>query len=135
MTTTTFEQAVTLATVACCNCGVVFAMPADLRAKRVADKETFWCPNGHSQHFTGTSDADRAKKAERDLAQMRDVAESHRKMASHNAALALAAEDALKAEKAEAARLAKRAKAGVCPCCNRTFRQLALHMKKQHPEA
>ena len=26
-----------------------------------------------------------------------------------------------------------RTKAGICPCCNRTFKQLAAHMKSQHP--
>jgi 4-hydroxy-3-methylbut-2-en-1-yl diphosphate synthase IspG/GcpE len=30
--------------------------------------------------------------------------------------------------------LAKRAKAGVCPCCNRTFSNMAEHMKKQHAD-
>ena len=27
----------------------------------------------------------------------------------------------------------KRAAAGVCPCCNRTFKQLARHMERKHP--
>lgn len=30
-------------------------------------------------------------------------------------------------------RLRKRASAGVCPCCNRTFSQLARHMQTKHP--
>jgi hypothetical protein len=28
----------------------------------------------------------------------------------------------------------RKAKAGVCPCCNRTFKQLADHMKVKHPD-
>jgi hypothetical protein len=35
--------------------------------------------------------------------------------------------------KGHATRITKRAKAGVCPCCNRTFKQLAAHMASQHP--
>lgn len=30
--------------------------------------------------------------------------------------------------------LSDRAHAGVCPCCNRTFKQLAAHMKTKHPD-
>lgn len=36
--------------------------------------------------------------------------------------------------KGHATRITKRAKAGVCPCCNRTFKQLAAHMANKHPE-
>lgn len=42
-------------------------------------------------------------------------------------------ENRRRAEKAAKTRLKNRAKAGVCPCCNRTFKQLAAHMKTQHP--
>jgi hypothetical protein len=37
-------------------------------------------------------------------------------------------------ERDKLARLRKRAKHGVCPCCKRTFQQLARHMKQKHPE-
>jgi hypothetical protein len=42
----------------------------------------------------------------------------------------------VRAEKAEAAakRLKKRASAGTCPCCSRTFANMAEHMKQKHPE-
>ncbi len=41
-----------------------------------------------------------------------------------------------RAEKAEKAtkRLQKRTAAGTCPCCQRTFANMAEHMKHQHPE-
>lgn len=38
------------------------------------------------------------------------------------------------AYKGAATRLKNRAKAGVCPCCNRTFQNLARHMASQHPD-
>ena len=31
-------------------------------------------------------------------------------------------------------RLDKRLAAGVCPCCSRTFKQLAAHMTRKHPD-
>lgn len=45
-----------------------------------------------------------------------------------------AAERRASALKGVATRMRNRAAAGVCPCCNRTFSQLATHMKKQHPD-
>lgn len=40
----------------------------------------------------------------------------------------------LSAAKGQATKLRKRAANGVCPCCNRTFVQLARHMATQHPD-
>jgi hypothetical protein len=31
-------------------------------------------------------------------------------------------------------KLKKRTSAGTCPCCTRTFANMAEHMKKQHPD-
>lgn len=39
-----------------------------------------------------------------------------------------------RAEKGHRTRLQNRIKAGVCPCCKRSFANLAEHMQKQHPE-
>ena len=36
--------------------------------------------------------------------------------------------------KSQLTRERKRAAAGVCPCCNRSFVQLARHMKTKHPD-
>lgn len=36
--------------------------------------------------------------------------------------------------KGVATRLKNRAAHGVCPCCNRTFQQLARHMSAKHPD-
>ena len=41
-------------------------------------------------------------------------------------------ERAVRAEKSQA-RLMKRASSGVCPCCTRTFSNVARHMKSKHP--
>ena len=37
-------------------------------------------------------------------------------------------------EKAAKTRIKNRIAAGVCPCCNRTFQNLAKHMAGQHPD-
>jgi chemotaxis response regulator CheB len=38
------------------------------------------------------------------------------------------------ATRAQLTKTKKRVANGVCPCCNRTFKQLARHMKAKHPE-
>jgi phage/plasmid primase-like uncharacterized protein len=43
-------------------------------------------------------------------------------------------EEECQREKEKAARVKKRIAHGVCPCCHRTFRALARHMKTKHPE-
>ncbi|MFZ5674260.1 MAG: hypothetical protein ACOZAM_14965 [Pseudomonadota bacterium] len=38
----------------CCNCGMLFFMPAYYHEMRHRDGKSFWCPAGHEQHFTET---------------------------------------------------------------------------------
>lgn len=111
----------------CCQCGVQFGMPADHVRELRRSHAWFYCPNGHSQHYTAKSDSDLRKEAERKAASAIEDARIAR----------LDAETArmkLRKAEAEAKRIAKRTAAGVCPCCNRSFVQLARHMKVKHPE-
>lgn len=39
----------------CCNCHVQFCMTQEHRQNLVDSKETFCCPNGHEQSYTGKS--------------------------------------------------------------------------------
>ena len=117
-------------TITTCWCGIVHAVPQELedyqqRAHRNGEKEvTIYCPLGHAGIPSGKGEA----------ARLRDqLAEQERKTASarEDARIAQAQIVALEAE---ATRKAKRAAAGVCPCCNRSFVQLARHMKSKHPD-
>ena len=107
----------------CGECGIVFWVPEPWRAEKKSTGKGWSCPNGHSRVYRD-SDAVIAQKA---LA-----AEQER----HRATLARLNEAQTAARKTEAAtkRLKKRVADGVCPCCHRTFKQLAAHMKNKHPE-
>lgn len=128
----TFSQEMIVET--CCNCGIAFAMTADFRndrLKRKPNDKSFYCPRGHPQHFTGESEETKLRR-ERDRlkqeqAYLEDRARQAREEAEHERRRA-------NGYKGHAARITKRAKAGVCPCCNRTFVQLARHMATQHPQ-
>lgn len=119
----------------CCVCGAGFAMEANLYDQRLSDKGLFYCPNGHSQHFSGVSEETRkrreaearAERAEADAKRQREArewAERQAKGANISAGLA----------KAKLRRVHERVHAGVCPHCNRTFKQLAAHMQTKHAD-
>src|SRR3990172_2804967 len=48
---------------ACCECGTTFAMSESIYSERLSDGKQFYCPLGHSQHFTET-DTTRLRNAE-----------------------------------------------------------------------
>ena len=67
-----------------------------------------------------------------------EIANRGKEFAERQAAIARDAEryqkNCARAQKAAKTKLIKRIKNGICPCCNRTFKQLAAHMKNKHPE-
>lgn len=101
------------------------------------DKRGWFCPNGCSL-VVKTSDADKLRQ-ERDrlkqqLAQKDDEIKWERESAERARGDAEHQRHRANGYKGHATRITKRAKAGVCPCCNRTFVQLARHMATQHPQ-
>jgi hypothetical protein len=121
----------TFQTTECCVCGVVVVMPTMLFAKRKEDQKFWYCLNGHEQHFTGETEADRLKR-------MLDAEQKRRE----NAELQLSAvrksrdnaELTARMTRGKLQALKQRVKNGVCPCCHRSFVQLARHMATKHPE-
>src|SRR4029434_11006197 len=116
----TFTEVVTLNTLHCSHCNVLFAITADFEKRARQKRTNFYCPNGHSQWYPG--------KTEKELRQ-----DAERRLASAQEDVRILRARITKAE-AEAKRQAKRTAGGVCPCCNRSFVQLARHMKSQHPD-
>ena len=47
----------------CVACGVTFAMTTDYANKKKKDHRTFYCPNGHRQHYAEQSDEEKLKDA------------------------------------------------------------------------
>ena len=54
-----------LTTEICCNCGMLFAMPAELQARMSETGRTFYCPNGHTQYYTKSTEAKLREAQER----------------------------------------------------------------------
>lgn len=113
----------------CAQCAVVFAIPENLYDRRRADKKSFYCPNGHSMVF-GENDADRERKRAEAL---------ERRLASRNEDMRAAYADLivtkkkLAATKGQLTKTKKRAVAGLCPCCSRSFVDIRRHIANKHP--
>lgn len=118
-----------------CSCGGVYAITEAFRESARQHGRKWLCPYCRGEWSFGQSEADRQaalrKNAEAQLARERAAFDQER--AKLKEAIATK-ESQRRAEKAAKTRLKKRAAAGVCPCCNRTVRQLAAHMATKHPE-
>lgn len=114
----------------CCNCGIAFAVDAEVNRQWRTTGKSFYCPNGHSQHYTETDIQKLQKQLERE--------KRNTEWAQNNAKAERSArertERRLIARKSANTRLRNRIKNGVCPCCTRSFINLREHIKTKHPD-
>lgn len=116
---------VTLVAETCCDCGMAFGMSSEFRDRMLANRyKSFYCPAGHSQHYLGESEADKYRRiAQQEEARADDLrAQRDRR------------ERQLAAARGRITKIKNRVAAGVCPCCSRTFSNLARHMAGKHPD-
>lgn len=131
--TLTVETA--LVTEICCNCGVLFAMPDEMRDRLISTKGTFYCPSGHQQSYTGESDAHKARRLAAELAE----ANRQRELANESANNAWRRHDEERELRRNIEKAKKnadrRAAAAVCPVpgCKRQIQQMARHLASKHP--
>lgn len=116
--------------VICCTCALGFYIPSEFENARRRDGAVFYCPSGHQLTY-GASEADILRRERDRLKQDAARLEEEARLAWNTATAELAR---AKRAEAEVRRVTKRATAAVCPCCNRSFSQLARHMKTKHPD-
>lgn len=117
---------VTLEPINCYLCGVVFGVSASLNQKRLQDHGTFYCPNGHPQHYTGPTEAERLRK-------QLETANSTSEIYQRRLGEEVRSKRAVRAHLTRAKNKLDRVAHGVCPCCNRSFQNLRRHMSAKHP--
>lgn len=129
MSDTTYESV--LIHHVCGNCGVHFGMDEGFKNARLKDKRSWFCPNGCSRVFTSKTEAEKLQEeldqTKARLANSREQVEFQRQQKEKE-------ERRVRAYRGVVGRFRKRVGNGVCPCCNRTFRQLSQHMAKKHPK-
>lgn len=107
----------------CPSCGMFFGVTSDFQRRRREDGKSFRCPNGHSQSYSKP-----------EIERLREkLAVRERRIEYLNNDLAYT-NNQVRAQKAAKTRLINRIKNGVCPCCNRSFKNVRRHMKSQHPD-
>lgn len=128
-----FNTDTTLEVVECASCSVKYAIPKSLNDSAVRypgnrpNGWTIFCPFGHSWHYVGETPEEKLKRERERSARV--TAELDQMTASRNAYKGVATR-----ERAARKRVEERVAHGVCPCCKRTFKQLAAHMERKHPE-
>jgi hypothetical protein len=128
-----FNADTTLVVVECPTCGITYAIPESLQASALrwkGDKLNGWklcCPLGHTWWYVGETEIQKARRQAQEartrLLATRELLEHEQR--SHAATKGHATRRRKKLE---------RVQAGVCPCCNRSFQNLARHMAGRHPE-
>ena len=130
MSNTLMDVAI-LEIIECPNCHVRHAIPADMATRGRATGGGAHCPNGHWYSWSGKSELDATKRALDAAKRDADWQRSQRQVAEREAQRV---RHQLRATKGVVTRTQRRVKHGVCPCCNRTFAQLAAHMAQKHPD-
>lgn len=132
---TTATIVLTLVKESCIYCHAIFGLEKEHHDQLTQHKGSFWCPSCRGEmSYGGETEAQkhfRARKAAEDqLARERAAFDQERAKLKEQI---VAKESQRRAEKAAKTRLRKRAAVGVCPCCKRTFKQLASHIAYKHP--
>jgi hypothetical protein len=122
MATLEYQRTLRLVVVQCCECFIEYGIPDEMnqRALQKTSNVNVYCPNGHQWHYIGKSLEEQLRAAK---AQAVQAADQQR-----------AAERQVSAMRGEMTKLRKRAAAGVCPCCKRSFVNVRRHMTSKHPD-
>lgn len=117
-------------------CGVTYGLDAAYQKRREEDGKFWHCPNGHELHYGDTTIA----RAQREAQAAKD--QLARERAQHDQTRARLEGERrdhehtgrrLRATRGVVTRHKRRIKAGRCVCCSTTFKNLAKHMREEHP--
>jgi len=108
----------------CKTCGVLATCPEVVYDQHRAEGGFHFCPNGHSWGWSKENCEREELRRERDRLKQQVAARDDE----------VARQIAMRKQiEGKLGRVTKRINHGVCPCCNRTFGNLARHMKSKHP--
>lgn len=104
----------------CISCGIPFAIPKNYKDRLKVTHDTFYCPNGHSQFYPAETEAEKLKK---------EVVKKDGELAQLTSAK-IQIENQLDKANEKLNKVAQ----GQCPCCDKTYKHLANHMSRKHPD-
>ena len=119
---------VELTQINCGECGGTYAINERYRKQQYQKGGSWTCPYCRcGWGYSGNSENEKLKRENEHLRKQKEWAEQETRNTQNR----------LRAQKAATTKAKKklgRTKHGVCPCCNRAFKQLAAHMKRMHPD-
>ena len=124
----TLSIATSYTVIDCYKCGSLFAVPSQVNDEFVRSGRSFYCPNGHSQFYTESTETQLRKEREA-RARAEQRAQATRDLLAAEERSHAATRGVVTKQRKKLARVVK----GVCPCCNRSFEDLARHMQTKHP--
>lgn len=120
----TFVYAGKLVVVECAACHMHFGVPTEFDAGRLRSRRAFYCPDGHTQSYTGpTKEQELRRELDDERAATEYWREEQQRTARQHAAT-----------KGQLTKTKKRIGNGTCPCCNRHFVNVERHMVSKHPD-
>lgn len=117
----------------CNGCGMPYGLPSDFLKDRQRDGKSWTCPNGCVRLYRKTESEKENERLTAELDAARSLAERESRRRNRAEAQARLSEYQRRAAKGQLTKTKKRIAAGVCPCCNRTFQNVARHIAGQHP--
>lgn len=117
----------------CFKCQSQMWIPDELNKAALCNRGVipFYCAYGHRQFYVeGETEADKLRRERDRLAQQIAYKDDRIKSLREEAE---AAGRRAAAARGQVTKIKNRVGHGVCPCCNRTFENLARHMTSQHP--
>lgn len=115
----------------CYKCGMLFGITQRFERLRRKDHEEFYCPRGHRQYY---SEDNKEEQLSKKLAEAQEEANRKAQALTREREVHASTKKSRDAFKGHLKRTKDRVSKGVCPCCNRTFQNLARHMNGQHPD-
>jgi len=106
-------------------CGHRVYLSDDFIETRKRDHKTFYCSTcGGQRHYPGKSDIEKLRGRLASTQDMLNTVREDRDRKEHQR----------RGEKAAKTRIKNRIANGVCPCCQRSFKNLHSHMQNKHPD-
>lgn len=121
-----------LSVIHCGQCGGGYAIAARFRRECQLYGRSWTCPYCKTGWgYSKNNEIDRLKKQVESITRDRDWQKERRQSAEKEADHFRRSRDGVKGA---LAKVKKRIRHGVCPCCNRSFKDLASHMANKHPD-
>lgn len=127
MSQRTINKEIALEIDSCCVCGIVHAIPKQMRDHKYQNGGFWYCPNGHHIGWVEANSKKATDELRDEVARLKSKCQmKDEKIESLNRGLS--------AKKGQITKIKNRIANGVCPCCRRSFVNLHKHMKNQHPQ-